>query len=175
MGIYRIALSIIILLFAYCPQMLAAEQELEDLKGRYHPMSDYIGQGKWVVVNVWSPSCSACVKELPNLLRLHENQNEELDIIAVTVDYPSFAYGKKTTTTEFLQQSPLPYPVFLADHESASNLIGNYLVAIPLVALFDPQGKAVARWPGPINNEEVMEFIANYDALYFADPFLEEH
>jgi thioredoxin-like negative regulator of GroEL len=36
------------------------------------------------------------------------------------------------------------------------------LVGIPLVALFNPEGKPVARWPGEIEIDEIEKFIANF-------------
>ena len=38
---------------------------LIDTNGVERSMSDYIGQQTWVLVNVWSPTCSFCVQELP--------------------------------------------------------------------------------------------------------------
>lgn len=163
--------TVILLLFLISQQSLATGQKLEGMDGLYHPMSDYIGQGKWLVVNVWSPSCSACVKELPAIRSFFQNNSDNIDVLGVTVDYPSFEYGKIDITRSFLDNHPLPYPIFLADHESASELIGNYLVAIPLITLFHPDGRAVARWPGPVNPDEILEYINRFDQHFVADPF----
>ncbi len=52
--------------------------------------------------------------------------------------------------------------MFLADIEQVSDLIGMRLVGIPLVALFNPEGKPVARWPGEIEIDEIEKFIVNF-------------
>ena len=52
--------------------------------------------------------------------------------------------------------------MYLADIEQVSDLIGMRLVGIPLVALFNPEGKPVARWPGEIEIDEIEKFIANF-------------
>ena len=36
------------------------------------------------------------------------------------------------------------------------------LVGIPLIALFNPEGKPVARWPGEIEINEIEKFITDY-------------
>ena len=66
---------------------------LIDINGIEQAMSDYIGQQKWVLVNVWSPTCSFCVQELPKIGEFKKS-NPEISVIAVTLDYPSFEYGR---------------------------------------------------------------------------------
>ena len=77
-------------------------------------MSDYIGRNKWVLVNVWSPSCSFCVQELPKV-SLFKRNNPDVSIIAVTLDFPSFEYGRIEIIKAFLMKYPQNYPIFLAD------------------------------------------------------------
>ena len=105
-------------------------------------MSDYIGRNKWVLVNVWSPSCSFCVQELPKV--------------------SLFKYGRIEIIKAFLMKYPQNYPIFLADINQVSDLIGMRLVGIPLIALFNPEGKPVARWPGEIEINEIEKFITDY-------------
>lgn len=141
---------------------------LERLNGQQQAMSDYIGNGQWVVVNVWSPTCSSCVEELPDVIRFHEN-HPDIPVLGVTIDFPSFEYGRPDIIRGFLEKHPIDYPLFLADRELASDLIGKQLIAIPLIAIFHPDGHAVARWPGRINPGEIDEFINNYESYKLDD------
>ena len=134
---------------------------LFDVNGIERAMNDYIGHQKWVLLNVWSPSCSFCVQELPQITLFKKN-NPEVPVIAVTLDYPSFEYGRIDVINEFLKEYPQDYPIFLADIDQVSKLIGMRLVGIPLIALFNPEGKPVARWPGEIEINEIEKFITNY-------------
>ena len=134
---------------------------LIDTNGVERSMSDYIGQQTWVLVNVWSPTCSFCVQELPKI-SLFKKSNPEVPVIAVTLDYPSFEYGRIDIIKAFLKKYPQDYPMFLADIGQVADLIGMRLVGIPLVALFNPEGKPVARWPGEIEIDEIEKFIANF-------------
>ena len=128
-------------------------------------MGDYIGQGQWVVVNVWSPSCGFCVRELPLVEKLHADRGQQLSVLGVTIDFPSFGYGRIDTIEAFLQTRPLAYPLFLADMAMASELIGMRLVGIPLIAIFHPDGRPLVRWPGKIEPEEIYRFIDNYEEV----------
>lgn len=160
-----------ILLLCLCIGPVSAkppDTALERLNGKKEPMSQYIGQGQWVVVNVWSPTCSSCVQELPDVIQFKQN-HPDIPVIGVTIDFPSFEYGKPAIINDFLKRQPLDYPLFLADRELASELIGRQLIAIPLIAIFHPDGHAVARWPGPINPAEIEEFINNYESYKLED------
>lgn len=137
--------------------------ELEDLDGNRRDMNKIIGQGKWVVVNVWSPSCSFCVQELPHMRAFYEKNKGNIDVVGVTVDFPSFEYGKVDVIRELMAKEPIPYPLYLADHGLASTLIGGYLKAIPLVVIYHPDGRVLGRWPGEIDGDEVKKFIQEYD------------
>ena len=141
--------------------------------GQPQAMSDYIGKGKWVLVNVWSPTCSACVKELPEIEAFRKKHADDVQMLGVTIDFPSFGYGKIDIINNFLDTNPIHYPLFLADIESASEVIGNWLVAIPLKAIYHPDGRVLARWPGYVDTNEIEEFLQNYED-YIQDDELTE-
>ena len=137
--------------------------------GNPQALSDYIGKGKWVVVNVWSPSCGFCVRELPLIESFHTEHGNEITVLGVTIDFPSFGYGRIDVIEAFLAGHPLDYPLFLADMDMASELIGIRLTGIPLIAIFHPDGRPLVRWPGRIELNEINRFIRNY-AEPDADP-----
>ena len=151
----------------------APDVTLVRIDGVKQSMADYIGQGKWVVINVWSPTCTACVKELPELERFELKHRGDITVLGITIDFPSFEYGKIDIIKSFLKHHPLEYPLFLADMESASDIIGNRLVGIPLIAIFHPDGEVVARWPGYIDIDEIEEFMENYSDYYSEDALSE--
>ena len=164
-NITRLWTGLCILLLALAAQAAVAaapQVELVRIDGVTQSMSDYIGKGKWVVINVWSPTCSACVKELPALEKFRAKHANDVIVLGVTLDFPSFAYGKIDVIKEFLKSHPLDYPVFLADLDLTSAVIGKRLVAIPLLAIFHPDGRVLARWPGYIDINEIEEFMLNY-------------
>lgn len=162
------AFGLALVLASLSVQAKAPQVTLERLDGGRAPMSEYIGQGEWVVVNVWSPTCQACVEELPQI-REFRRKHPEIPFLGVTIDFPSFEYGKAEITRDFLKIHPLDYPMFLADKDLVAELIGKRLVAIPLIAIFHPDGHAVARWPGKIRPDEISEFINNYESYKLED------
>jgi thiol-disulfide isomerase/thioredoxin len=147
--------------------------ELVRIDGVKQPMSDYIGQGKWVLINVWSPTCTACVKELPEIEAFRKKHADDVQLLGLTIDFPSFGYGKLDIINDFLINTPIHYPLFLADIESASEVIGNWLVAIPLMAIYHPDGRILARWPGYVDTDEIEEFMQNYEDYVAEDELTE--
>lgn len=172
---FRILILVSTLIFLPLPVVGGTPDiELERLEGGTQSLTRYIGKGKWVVVNVWSPTCNACVIELPSLLDFRNKYRDEITVLGITIDFPSFGYGKRDVINTFLKKYPLDYPLFLADMNSASMAIGNRLVGIPLIAIFHPDGRVLARWPGTINVEELEEFINNYKDYVIEDGITED-
>ena len=152
--------------------------KLEDVDGNYHSMEHYIGQGKWVLVNVWSPTCTWCLRELPKIEAFNKQHKGSITTLGVTLDYPSFEYGKAEIVKAFLEMNPIDFPIFLADLDLTAQLIGKRLVGIPQTTLFHPDGRVVARWAGDIETSDLERFIEEFDELHrddpFVDPFAEE-
>lgn len=72
----RVVLAIFILLVVSSMKARAVEYKLPDLQGAVQSLDQY--QGKWVVVNYWATWCRSCIKELPDLAELHEeNKNSD--------------------------------------------------------------------------------------------------
>ena len=161
----RTILITLILLVSLPIKADVLDMRLMNITGVEEPMSNYIGNGQWVLVNVWSPTCSACVIELPQIKKFIA-RNPDVPVLGVTLDFPSFAYGKMDVVRDFVTQNPLDYPLFLADMDQASQLIGRWLVGIPLVAIYHPDGRPLVRWPGVIEVDEIEQYIKNYKEAF---------
>ena len=155
---------ILITVFLILPLSLKAEavsMSLENLAGEQEALSNHIGNGQWVVINTWSPTCSACVADLPAVKKFIA-RNPDVPVLGVTLDFPSFGYGKKDIVLEYLKKDPLDYPLFLADLEQVSEIIGRWLVGIPSMTIFHPDGRPLVTWPGIVEVDEIEKYIANY-------------
>lgn len=157
----RIILISLLLLLPLSIKADALSMSLVNLAGEEEALNKHIGKGQWVVVNTWSPTCSACVHDLP-IIRTFIKRNPDIPVLGVTIDFPSFGYGKMDVLQEFLKTESLDYPLFLADIEQASEIIGRWLVGIPSITIFHPDGRALVTWPGVVEIDEIEKFIANY-------------
>ncbi len=159
----RFMLITLLLLLATLVQADALTMRLVNQHGVAESMHRYIGKDQWVVVNTWSPTCSACIVELPQIKQFIA-RNPNIPVLGVTLDFPSFGYGRADILQQFLQDNPLDYPLFLADLQQASDLIGRRLVGIPSITIFHPDGRALVTWPGVVEINEIEQYIENYQA-----------
>ena len=159
-----VPISLLFAILIQSSQADAPDVALEDLKGSYHNVQDYIGHGKWTLVNIWSPTCIQCVVEMPDLNKFHlEHRDSDATVLGITIDYPSFKYGKKDLAAAFIKKYDISFPVLMGDQELASQVSGKHLKTIPTTYFFHPNGKLVARWPGIVKQEELEEFIQHYE------------
>ncbi len=136
---------------------------LQGLDGRAHHLSEYIGRGKWVIVNIWGPRCPPCRGEMPILNDFHE-QHRQTDaiVLGMALDFPSFGYAREDEVRAFVDDYFISFPILLGDQEIASLIGGKTLSAVPTTYFFHPDGKLTARWKGTVTENELEEYITNY-------------
>ena len=96
-------------------------------------------RGKPLVVNFWATWCPPCVKEMPELDRFaREFGPKGWQVVGVAVDSP-------TPVREFLQKTPVAFPIGLAGFGGAelARDLGNTGGGLPFTVIFDAQGKTI--------------------------------
>ncbi|MGB5539256.1 MAG: TlpA disulfide reductase family protein [Gammaproteobacteria bacterium] len=79
---------------------------LSGLDGAEHRLSDL--RGRVVLVNFWASWCQPCVREIPNLQRLHASYaGEPFEILAVDVE------EDENRVRHFVTQQGMTFPVLL--------------------------------------------------------------
>ena len=73
----------VFLLFAGM-QARAVDYKLPDINGDMQSLDQY--KGKWLIVNYWATWCGTCLKELPDLISLHEDHKDG-DIAVVGAEW----------------------------------------------------------------------------------------
>ncbi len=85
--------------------------KLNDLNGRSHQLSDY--QGKTVIVSFWASWCRPCLEEMPSLVKLKQNYNDKLEVLAVNIR------ENKETILRFTEAMNVNFPI-LQDKNSTT-------------------------------------------------------
>ena len=136
---------------------------LENLQGGRASLADYVGKGKWVIFNVWGPSCPPCLEEVNELVSLHEDHvNKDAMVVSLALDFPSFTYAKKDEVAAFVEDYFVNFPVLLGDARLAQQVTGQRLLGTPSSYIYDPQGKLAAVRVGTITQEMVENYMKEY-------------
>ena len=143
-------------------QAHAVDYTLPDLDGQLQSLDQY--RGKWVVVNYWATWCSTCLKEIPDLVSLHEDNK---DIVVVGINFENISRNRLKT---FVEGRSLPYPV-LRSKPVAETPLGA-VPALPTTYIIDPDGNIVAGEVGVVTQKDLENYIERKKATAFRDGFI---
>lgn len=109
-----------------------------EYEGKVTRLSDYVGKGKYVLVDFWASWCGPCRAEIPNLIKVYNQyKGDKFEVLGVaTWDDPK-------DTKEAIQDLGIPYPQMLNAQKAGSDAYG--IKGIPQIILFGPDGKIVKR------------------------------
>ena len=125
---------------------------LPDLEGKPVSLSDF--RGKWVIVNYWATWCPPCLDEIPDLVELHE-QNQDKDVVVIGIAYEevNLDYLK-----EFVDSHFISYPVLRMDPIPVTEL--GPVLGLPTTYIISPEGERMARQEGPITLKALEAYLA---------------
>jgi thiol-disulfide isomerase/thioredoxin len=134
---------------------------LNSIDDSQHKLSEYIGHGKWVVLNIWGTRCPPCREEMPELVLFHDShKNNDGIVVGIAIDFPSYGYANKNEVTAFADDYLIEFPVLLSDSTITEKIGLGRLEALPSTYLFDPDGKVVGMQVGAITKKILEDFIS---------------
>jgi thiol-disulfide isomerase/thioredoxin len=133
---------------------------LKSIDDSQHKLSEYIGKGKWVVLNIWGTRCPPCREEVPELVRFHdEHEDNDSIVVGIAIDFPSYGYAKKDEVIAFAEDYFIDFPLLLSDATITEKIGVGRLTGLPTTYLFDPGGKIAGMQVGGITKKILENFI----------------
>lgn len=133
---------------------------LKSIDDSEHKLSEYIGQGKWVVLNIWGTRCPPCREEMPELVSFHdEHNNHDAIVVGVAIDFPSYGYANQDDVIAFAEEYLIDFPVLLSDSRITEKTGLGRLEGLPTTYLFNPSGEVVGVQVGMITKNILESFI----------------
>lgn len=114
---------------------LSTDFELPDKDGINHKLSDYLGKGRYVILDFWASWCFGCRLEIPHLKKIYEKYHERgLDYVLVSIDADRNAWLKAIE-----KDKSEDLGIHLIDNKSITRKLYGY-PSIPITLLIHPDG-----------------------------------
>ena len=109
--------------------------------GKPSRLSDYVGKGKYVLVDFWASWCAPCRGEIPNLVELHNKfGGDKFTVLGVNV------WDDEASFKAALTKEGIAYPQIYIPRDNKDNATDMYgIKGIPQIILFAPDGTIVQR------------------------------
>ncbi len=109
-------------------------------------------QGKPVLINFWSTSCTPCIKEMPALEALHQANLGKLTMIGVAMPQ-----DRPDIVIDFSHRLGITYPVAL---DLQGKLTSEFdIKVVPTTLLYGPDGQLTTKILGIVDTEALQTII----------------
>ncbi|MCM1110124.1 MAG: AhpC/TSA family protein [Clostridium sp.] len=117
--------------------------------GETKRLSDYVGKGRYTLVDFWASWCGPCIRETRTLKKLYEKYDgKNLDFLGVAV------WDEPENTLQAIESHKLPWPQIINAQSIPTDIYG--IPAIPCIILFGPDGTILSRG---LQGEDLIEAV----------------
>lgn len=126
--------------------------EGENFNGEASKLSDYVGKGKYVLVDFWASWCGPCKEEIPVIKEVYEKYKENgFDVVGVNIS------DQKENAVAAIESLGMNWNQIFDANQVAGQVYG--VSSIPHIILFSPEGVILHRG---LRGEELKAKVAEY-------------
>lgn len=111
-----------------------------DMNGRPHKLSQYVGRGNYVLIDFWASWCGSCMEEMPNVKRNYEKYRKKgFRVVGLSLDVDEYRWKQAVRNygLDWIHLSDLK-----GWKSKAARTYGIH--SIPSSILVDPKGRIIA-------------------------------
>ena len=117
-------------------------------------LSDYVGKGKYILLDFWSPWCGPCRREMPNIKAVYDKyKGEKFDVVSIAV----WERESVDVTIETAAKLGMDWNQINNGQREPAQLYG--VEGIPHLILFGPDGTILKRG---FHGAEIEEIVSSY-------------
>ena len=110
-------------------------------------------RGRPLVINLWSSTCAPCVKEMPDIERVHQQMKDRVAFLGVDTADPS-----RTDAAAMAKKTGVTYDLALDENGDLAQALG--VVNLPTTVLVDAGGRIVTSKAGALDEAHLSALIA---------------
>ena len=117
-------------------------------------LSDYVGKGKYILLDFWSPWCGPCRREMPNIKAVYDKYKGDMfDVVSIAV----WEKQPVEVTIETAEKLEMTWNQINNGQREPAELYG--VEGIPHIILFGPDGTILKRG---FHGAEIEEVVSSY-------------
>lgn len=125
---------------------------VSDSDGKSVSLSDYVGKGKYVLVDFWASWCNPCKEEIPNIRAVYDKyRSKGLDVLSVAV------WDNPESTRDTAKVYGVKWNQIVNAQSVPTEIYG--IEGIPHIILFGPDGTILKR---DLRGEDIEKTVAEY-------------
>ena len=113
-------------------------------------------EGRVLLINIWATWCVPCKEEFPDLIKISDKYNEQIELIGISIDFPDEVESKIIPFLNELQPNFINYVNVENDTERfINNLNPDWSGAIPATFFYDSERKQFLFYEGKMSFKEI--------------------